>query len=470
MHRIIFIAWIVVYAVPVFGQPFNDYRYVDSTTYKLYNTKKWQNLSELGKIASEAGLDYYFLNLRVGIAFYHLYTLYETEKFLKKSLHNNSKSDVAKEYLYWTYFNRGEELRANKIATTISDSVKKRMGIEKRKFADFIYFEGGNKFSDNADTSGDVAYINMGIRHSISPSIHLYETFTYMNQTNIWGSYVQYQFYIRPTFYIYNGWYFNIGFHYSDYFSKLNYTVETRKFSSRPMYDQNYGQVIADTNTIIKKSWRGEYHQRFYVASLGFTKSAGRWKLDLMATVMGDYDVPNYKQVNIQNSSVTIRRLPGMFIVDQKNISPAGDSTTFNMVMLRSFLEPGIGLSFVPGILKDRIEAGARLYVVINRGGNFKPIDVRYIPIPYINIRINKGISISASYFEKGNYPIADNYGATLINSYDNINKRTSATGSFLLSSKITLFVTYMNEDIIDILSLSKYSLNTLLVGLKFRI
>lgn len=85
-----------------------EYRYVDRMTYYYYTEQKWDSLIELGEEALDQGIDYYYLRMRIGIAYF------EMEKYLFAAVHFrharklNPLDNVPVEYLYYSYLDAGK--------------------------------------------------------------------------------------------------------------------------------------------------------------------------------------------------------------------------------------------------------------------------------------------------------------------------------------------------------------------------
>ncbi|MCU0409034.1 MAG: hypothetical protein MUD02_08815, partial [Bacteroidales bacterium] len=71
MFRIKQIIIFLLFAAQVLrAQDNTDFRYHDSLTYKLYTDKNWNELISAAKKALHDGHDYYYLRMRIGIAYY----------------------------------------------------------------------------------------------------------------------------------------------------------------------------------------------------------------------------------------------------------------------------------------------------------------------------------------------------------------------------------------------------------------
>jgi len=85
-----------------------EFRQVDTLTYQYYLNAEWEKLVGLGEEAIEQGIDYYYLRMRVGIAWYELEKYLFAAKHFKKALEFNSPDPLAEEYLYYCHLDSGK--------------------------------------------------------------------------------------------------------------------------------------------------------------------------------------------------------------------------------------------------------------------------------------------------------------------------------------------------------------------------
>ena len=80
-----------------------DFTGVDTSTYRLYEKGEWKELTRVAREAYRQGIDYFYLRLRTGIAWYNLGNYMQAEINLEKALELNSTDRTAIEYLYYSY-------------------------------------------------------------------------------------------------------------------------------------------------------------------------------------------------------------------------------------------------------------------------------------------------------------------------------------------------------------------------------
>ncbi|MES2591393.1 MAG: hypothetical protein V4608_05880 [Bacteroidota bacterium] len=172
---------------------------VEQTTAELFVSKNWQKLIKYGEQAIKDGYNYYYLQLRVGIA------CYEQKKFMRaighfeKALQFNSSDPLALEYLYYSYLFSGRSTQARALAATFPYSLKEKIKYPKNKFIKGIYTEGGiassnldetyraididgpfNKYGETTITK-NMRYFHIGVNHELSSIMSVYHGYNNIN-------------------------------------------------------------------------------------------------------------------------------------------------------------------------------------------------------------------------------------------------------------------------------------------------
>ncbi len=136
----------------------NDYAFYDSLTYKLYMDKDYRQLIKTGKEALHSGLDYYYLRMRIGIAYYNQKKYRLAVPHFKKAL-SYSDNDIVKEYLYYSYLWGGEPLMAEKLTSDMSVPLQNKLGISNSGVlatsVDMAYLGRTEDIPDNFDFSSE---------------------------------------------------------------------------------------------------------------------------------------------------------------------------------------------------------------------------------------------------------------------------------------------------------------------------
>jgi hypothetical protein len=168
---------------------------VDQTSYRLYTEQKWDSLIDYVREANKAGIDYYYLQARLGAA------LYEKKKYrsaafsFQKALKYNSADSYAKNSLYYSLLNSGNTT-ASRYLSSKSEYIKSSTDSLGYNKIGFVYAEAGVKLSNKVDVFGNMSYLNLGLRHSAGRRFSFYHAFTYLEQVKHSVKIQQYSYYL----------------------------------------------------------------------------------------------------------------------------------------------------------------------------------------------------------------------------------------------------------------------------------
>ena len=229
-----------------------DFISVDSQTYAMYLAGEWDSLIVTGKQALEHDIDYFYLRIRIGIAYYEKHNYKSAVKHFTKALKLNTGDPVALEYLYYSYLYGGQQEQAGMLRNEFPQTLQQKLPPVKGKFidrlsAEFLY---SHALNDNIVTdpgkwfSGlDPGYqtltrsfinTNVRVRHRIKPGISITQAYTYLNKSNFNYYYdglistvvdglkvIQNQYYLSPCFTTPTGFSITPYFH----FLRIRYQV-----------------------------------------------------------------------------------------------------------------------------------------------------------------------------------------------------------------------------------------------------
>jgi len=142
----IFLAWLTAW--PVYASARLDFQTVDMLTYRCYNEQKWDSVILVGKQALRQKIDYYYLRVRMGIAYYEKHEYFSAAIHLEKARQFNSGDPFVNKHLYWAYMytNRNEE--ANLFEASLPAAERDTTG-SKPGFLEQVHFETGFTLSSD---------------------------------------------------------------------------------------------------------------------------------------------------------------------------------------------------------------------------------------------------------------------------------------------------------------------------------
>ncbi len=215
-----------------------NYVEVDTKSYELYQQKKWDELIHYASDARQNGIDFFYLQVRTGIAYYNLKLYRNSTKWFLKAYENDTSFDWLQEYLYYSLVFGGRTAEALKYAKDFTPALQQKINYAPAKISR-VAFEGGYSFNPDFDKIKGVAYyeqLDVGddygeayflenyhfesfdLSHQLSPGVSLTHNFTYLGMNKeeqvYWGSQNsfpikvnQYQYFINPLFVLGNKWY-----------------------------------------------------------------------------------------------------------------------------------------------------------------------------------------------------------------------------------------------------------------------
>jgi hypothetical protein len=166
----------------------------DSLTYSLYLSQQWDELIVAGKKAIEFGVDNYYMQMRVGIAWYNKANYRKAIRYFENARRLFPNDATANEYLYYSYLFSGRQGDATLQLRNLSAEHKETLEIGWPRFLEEIYIESGpgiysNETIENRNNqlrgtdsiySKNYSYQNLfyfygGLRLRISPAISVYQ-------------------------------------------------------------------------------------------------------------------------------------------------------------------------------------------------------------------------------------------------------------------------------------------------------
>lgn len=277
-----------------FSQDQINFKSINDSTYSYFVQKKWNDLILLGKEALNNNIDYFYLRMRIGIAYFEKHNYRQAIQHLEKAGNFNSGDESTMVYLYYSYVLSGRTADANIYAKLMPDELHKRLNIT-NKLINNVYIEGGMSTSDNlkknkkndvdgisniygeADLIKNSTYAHAGAKFILSPHLNMYIGYTYLNISKLkqiqqnealkdWDDYNLQQdaVYINCDIHMKNGFTLTPAYHY------LNVGFET---------------IYADTNSDLAFHPVSKQTVSFndYASSLALTKDVSYFTIGINA-------------------------------------------------------------------------------------------------------------------------------------------------------------------------------------------
>ena len=183
MYRIIIIGILLLSSLSSFAQSKRNFAWYDKYTYELFQNKDWDKLIVQGNKAIKAGHDFFYLRVRIGVAYYTKGEYRASIPHFTKALQFNESDPLTVEYLFYAYKFSGRLMDANLIYAKYKKQLKSRKIPELTGIITSIYSEGGLKVISPSNVNyGTLNYGHVGIQQQLGSRINLYHGYMRVSQ------------------------------------------------------------------------------------------------------------------------------------------------------------------------------------------------------------------------------------------------------------------------------------------------
>lgn len=386
---------------------------VEQRSYQLYLDKNWDELIKFGNNAVDKGYDYFYLQMRIGVAWFEKKNYRVAENHFKSALLYNSGDESAQEYLYYCYLYAEKQDEARVLSKTFSLSLAKKTGTDIASSLSFFMIEGGSKMSDslnyydkrkkaNSNYFNPAIYFQVGFGHYIKNRVLLFHAVTYFNQDEFRGKTIQFQYYLKAGIPIKNNWSLSPSIHWIN----KNYTPNILQPPPQGMGPRPKPRQPSSTKT------------NYFVGSLEIKKCISRFDIAL-GTTFSTIDTANQY---IHSLSV--------------NYYPFGN---------------------------NRLSLGGTCF--LHTESNYS--DLNSGTSLFLTVRPIKQLSITGSYLYNQSENIIETNGYVVNNSMDFTPSRYSVLANYSFGKHVSLYGLYQFENKIEKNQNFNYHYNTFIVGLK---
>lgn len=419
----IYLTFIIIFFISAVNAQDTSLQNIDTKTYKLYTEKNWSELIKLSKHAIKNNVDYYYLRMRLGIAYYeqHRYNLAYQQFKKAKQFDNN---DLLNEYLYYSYLFGGNYAEAEQLSDNFNDSLKAKLGIKNPKriiSAEIVYAGLINndyqKLKDFRITKPYKYTLNNRFRNSYS--------------------------------YFYGA---NVKLRLSkNYSSTISYG---KLMQNKTQVIQNH-EFLQDTSTINELSnttSQGNLYFNLFYSSLKFN-----WFVGLNFINVNDNYIkftefePEYQREEVTEKYIDLLINAG-FTVNQAFFSVGLNASASNLGMQRQ-LQFGGNLYLYPKANKNIIiyampifqDISENVFVSGGRRGHYErnTLENNFVLKTGFITKIYKSFFLEANTYIGRLNQFNDNIGYLVFNDVDAISSIYSAKLSFNITKKLSAFVSY---------------------------
>ena len=132
--------------------------FVNQKTYEYYISAQWDDLINLGKLAEQNSINFFYLKLRLGTAYFNKQRYRVAAKYFEKALIDNANYDYALEMLYYCYLYTNDKINLKKLMSRMDSSVLEKLKSQNKPALNQVYIQGGlvpsiNQYGTNYNTS-----------------------------------------------------------------------------------------------------------------------------------------------------------------------------------------------------------------------------------------------------------------------------------------------------------------------------
>ncbi len=389
---------------------------VEKKSLQLFEQKNWNELIPFVQTSLAEGIDYFYLRMRIGIAYYQLKNYTKAEMQFKKALTFNSTDELAKEFLYYSYLFNAKYDEAKTLSFDFSESLLTKVGAKKDNSIVMAFVEGGTKISDSAKYYNKITksqsnyfdpalYLQAGILHYVGKHTSLLHAITFFNQASSVGTITQFQYYVNAAFSLKNNWKLSPALHW------MNLGITSQISLAPPFTPPGFPPQPSRTQTI-------KTVNNYFVGSFDLSKRMNNLTLSVGTTIS-----------NMNNTTQLIHS--GFF-----SIAPLGNT---------NFL------------------FGCTAY--FHTTDSYSTLNTSLIP--FISVNPMKQLSLKLSYLTGNKENFVEQNGYLINNSPDLTTSRFSILLNGDVSKKMTIYGLYQSEQKKEITQLFKYQYAVFAVGIK---
>jgi len=181
--RILTLFLLLMMLTPANAQESMTAAYVDSVTYQAYMIGDWDRVLETGKRALKSGIDFKFLQQRMGYAYYLKSDYYASMRHYEKALKDDPSDQTSILYLYYAGLESGNASYARYYAGKLSAAQKKNNHLKAVHLVSALDFEYNDQWN-NEPTRSNPQFERIGLGTDLGYSLHVYQTFSEFNQNS----------------------------------------------------------------------------------------------------------------------------------------------------------------------------------------------------------------------------------------------------------------------------------------------
>lgn len=190
MRKLLLTVTLLLGITPLFSQDPISFSEVDQQTMQHYFASQWDSVILVGNNGIDAGHDYFYLRVRLGVAYFNQSNFAKAIQHLEKARKFNPSDEFANSYLYLSYKYMGRFADAEMMGSKLSDTLRTNELFKKRPFFSGLYTEIGysptcsytptplakeSEFEKESSTKNNLlSYGFIGLNNQVTPWMTLF--------------------------------------------------------------------------------------------------------------------------------------------------------------------------------------------------------------------------------------------------------------------------------------------------------
>lgn len=395
-----------------------DFNQVESRSYAFYLEKNWSELLKLGNRSLAAGIDYYYLRLRMGIACYEQQKYRAAIPHFEQALHFSSGETLAQEYLYYCYLYSERNEHANWLSKSFDPLLAGETKTHKSNRLGFVAAEGGIKFSDSSRLFRPATFSQMSASHLLKKRVSLFHALSWYYQDENRFTVNQAQYYLRVNIPFKNDWLLSAGLHV-------------------------FGNTSDFTESAVKEST--------------FTPAPpfpGAPTPPVRTQTVLEVSQVNEQTLGLASAFMVTKHLP---------LADFSLGSSFLILDTARQITTSLALMYYP-FKNNRLSLGGTMYLqqILNRP------DLKPAFAPQVNVAVGKRLFFTATYFVNKGLNIPEQTAYFMNNSVDFTTHRLSISPLYMLNKKWSLYAVYSYETKSEIEKLFLYHYHITMAGIRY--
>ena len=193
IKKIVLIYTLLIFSISITAQKEISHTEIDKKTYSQYIQSNWKELIKTGKLSLKNEVDFYYLQVRMGIAYYELKKYRKAIPYLERSRKLSVDNELIAEYLYYSYLFSGRVFDARKLSGTFTEKLKTKLGIKVNPIISALSFDlRREEIEDHTaesaidellqqDVRTGYSYFSFGVEHLIKNNRKIFWSYSRVN-------------------------------------------------------------------------------------------------------------------------------------------------------------------------------------------------------------------------------------------------------------------------------------------------